>query len=53
MSKIIRKSLSGESHAPVNMETRVYISLPKREDHSFHLMGNVNIFSFHLPLNSI
>lgn len=41
MSKIIRKSLSGESQAPVTMEHRWYISLPKLEDYCFHLMGKV------------
>ena len=53
MSKVIRKSLSGESQAPVKMEPRVYISLPNPEDHSFHLMGKVNIFSFHLSLSTV
>ena len=42
MSRIVRKSLSGESQAAITVEPRVYISLPKPEDHTFQLMGMVN-----------
>ena len=52
-SKALRNARSTEEKK-VEMEKRIYISLPKIEDHSFHLTGKVsNCCTVHLYYKSV
>ena len=42
MSKTLREDLLSRNKN-VAAETRIYISLPKNDDHEFHLTGTVSI----------